>query len=514
MSLSKSRQRFISLLLPIFFIACFQWNSFTLATNQTKNTRDLVSVWFDSPLTKNSRNSKNNLEVMIKLVAEQYGGISMDNVPILEELFPPENIIDSTMLIPIVAAEYNNQSSADKRIKTMVSFDLSPSSRIEQNPTFYNSFLVAKNYADEANKIFPGTVDTLLLHHDDYLRVNERSRIGHRNLPTELHSAWDSLNKSESSSANNTRYKLGVTISYSLCATRKDENSTEILSKFVEYADAVMPVIYVKSPRLTSCEEHDKQLELLHNCETQLQKLKPNVETIPIVMCQRPDSRSVAEFSRCWQLMIDWAIRNERKVIMWEAFSRYNSDYVGGAGRWRVNDNEATNVNETSFQKNSDEISPTCTVSNRWTTTMVPNLVGNLNVANLLNTTTESSITTESSVTKKNESQVLNTTNIKTEEKHKGFETDSVDPKPNSESVFHSFSQAAIVKGNEDFMNKKYNDQQDGGISTGYIAMITVIVLVCLVLAGFGGAHFYKRGGNVGTGSYSRAGGDEHYGLL
>ncbi|ODM88765.1 hypothetical protein Ocin01_17917, partial [Orchesella cincta] len=470
MSLSKSRQRFISLLLPIFFIACFQWNTFTVATNQTKDVRELVSVWFDSPLTKNSRNSKNNLEVMIKLVAEQYGGISMDNVPILEQLFPPENITDSTTQIPIVAAEYNNQSSADKRIKTMVSFDLSPSSRID--------FLVAKNYADEANKLFPGTVDTLLLHHDDYLRVNERSRIGHRNLPTELHSAWDSLNKSKSSSTNNTRYKLGVTISYSLCATRKDENSTEILSKFVEYADAVMPVIYVKSPRLTSCEEHDKQLELLHNCEQQLQKLKPNVETIPIVMCQRPDSRSVAEFSRCWQLMIDWVIRNERK-------------------------------------KTADEISPACTVSNRWTTTKAPNLVGKLNVANLLNTTTESSITTESSVTKKNESQVLNTTNIKTEEKHKGFKTDSVDPKPNSASgPLHSFSQSAVVKGNEDFKNKKYNDQQDGGISTGYIAMITVIVLVCLVLAGFGGAYFYKRGGNLGTGSYSRAEGDEHYGLL
>ncbi|CAL8147141.1 unnamed protein product [Orchesella dallaii] len=333
-------------IIPVLHFTAFFFN-FNFK-EQVQFPRNLVSVWLDSPYF-NRRYQQSRVEGMIRLISGTFGSIAMDNVPIMERFASTESL-RSTASIPIKAAEHNNKSAPGQRMKVMVSFDLSPSSQMESHPTFFNSFLVAKHYADQANTIFPGTVDTLLLHHDDYLRVQAEGRHGHVNIPAELHTAWSELNQ-----RGNKKYNLAVTISLDLCGVTEESgrNLSEIRSQFVKYADIVVPVIYVGSDRLfTPCEEHSWQLELIRNCEANLKELKATVETIPIVICRtRLEISGTTTFGQCWQLMSDWAIKNKRKVIMYEAFDNLNGDYVGGNGWWRLTSQFTTGLENSAFEK-------------------------------------------------------------------------------------------------------------------------------------------------------------------
>jgi len=279
----------------------------------------------------------------------------------------------SLLTLPGIAAEHNKNVS-NHPIKVMVSFDLSPASRIQlpAHAEYKNSFEVAIHYAEMANKVSPGTVDTLLLHHDDYLRVRAKNRLGHLEVPNLLHSARETLDQLKNNE-NVTKYKLGVTISLALCGNDVSKNltySSQILSKFVKYADLVIPVVYVEATDFDSDSvdftpqfEHAMQLESFKKCEQALKLLKPQVEIIPLVICNDPKSRSgdgLALFFQCWRLMSNWAKENERRVIMYEAFDRSTSDpdYISSVGWWRLKNGTDANITETSFeQKRQSEIS-------------------------------------------------------------------------------------------------------------------------------------------------------------
>ncbi|CAL8147090.1 unnamed protein product [Orchesella dallaii] len=367
MSLTKSS--FIgSYILSIFIALSFCKLTFAVTEfpgNFTFN-RDYVSIWFYSPLSPSHRHQKPNLEVMVKLISGTFGTIAIDNAPILPRLLPVEELVNNRAIIPSVVAEHNNRSGYEHQLKVISSFDLSPSSGIKEKPTFKNSFLVAKRYADEANKIFPGTVETLLFHHDHYLRVNSK-RVGHEDIPTLLHSAWEVLNQTRND-MNSSQYNLGVSISLDLCGNSVDgeqkNSSFSMLSKFVEYADIIFPVIYIppfkSQHQFQPGEEHEMQVSLFENCQNNVKKLNPEVRTIPIVICNSPQNiqrEGISKYFQCWQLMNNFAVKNKQQVIMYEAFDRYEPEYLMGAGWWRLKNEAAQTVTEASFVvKAQDEI--------------------------------------------------------------------------------------------------------------------------------------------------------------
>ncbi|ODM91733.1 hypothetical protein Ocin01_14951 [Orchesella cincta] len=274
--------------------------TFTKAANITQRkpislSRDHVSIWFDSPLSKN-RYEKQNLEAMVNVVSGTFGTILMHTAyTYISTITHPDELTDSVMVIPGIVADHNRKSGLDKRLKLIIPFDFDAyrNSRVKQLPSERKySFEIAKYYADEANSVFPGTVDTLLLH-DHYVRVNDnRKPEGYEEIIIHLHLAWESLNGNKNSSAFN--YKLGVTISLDLCGSGQQEEPSDfkqILTKFVKYADLVVPMVYDFHNEFVKDEEHKMHIVLLQNCEQIIKKIKPTLEVIPFVACQPPKSR-------------------------------------------------------------------------------------------------------------------------------------------------------------------------------------------------------------------------------
>ncbi|CAL8146286.1 unnamed protein product [Orchesella dallaii] len=313
MSVKKFQDKIALVIWAIFFLTNFPPALLTKAENGTQlSSRDFVSVWFRSPFGIEPY-TKSRIEVMITLMARTFGSITMKSVPGRDYLYPAKNIYNSEVLVPVTAAEHNKKSVQNQRMKVMVSFDL---------------------------------FDTLLLHHDDYLRVQGIGGKGDEEVPPQLHSAWMELNQN-----GNKMYKLAVTVSLNLC--ENVGSSSNLLQKFVSYADIIIPVIYVGSTgNFTPCEEHDRQLELIQKCETNVKQIKADVEVIPIVICRKSVGAGVnSTFGQCWQLMSDWAKRNQRKVIMYEAFDRVAGEYVGGNGWWNLKYAYGYYTSEASFEK-------------------------------------------------------------------------------------------------------------------------------------------------------------------
>ncbi|CAL8145231.1 unnamed protein product [Orchesella dallaii] len=360
--------------LLILLLNGLQYQPFAMGdTTSLKNinlSRMHVAIWFYPPFNDDDhRYNESNLKALVNLVSSKFGAIAVDNTPLLQTPNLIENITNKVVTVPLVVANHNKKSNSKQHLQVMISFDISSNAYHLlnlSNSSYLNSFEVGKHYADKANKIHPNTVDTFLMHHDDYLRVNNKKRRGYTFLPTELQSVRESLNKSNAS-PNATKYKLGITISTALCGVTVTMHPTQekiktLLPALVEYADLIIPIIYIGQPstsELKPSEEHAAQLGILSECEENLKNIKIQIEIIPLVICSPPKSKSllaISNFLQCWQLMSDWAQKNNRKIIMFEAFDRYyrDPDYVSGVGWWRLQNDSADTVNETLFWEKAE----------------------------------------------------------------------------------------------------------------------------------------------------------------
>ncbi|CAL8146760.1 unnamed protein product [Orchesella dallaii] len=373
--ISKSRTQLPLSFFVILFFNGLQNQRFAIGeTTSVKNinlSKKHVAVWFYPPSKDQEHPYKeSNLKGVFHLVSSKFGAIAVDNAPLVPNTMSIENMANSVVSVPILVAEQNKNAKEEQQLQVMVSFDLSTNAYHSfnnlSNGSYRNSYVVAKYYADKANKIHPNTVDTLLMHHDDYLRVNHRSRKGYTFVPPELHSARESLNQSNAS-PNTTKYKLGMTISTAICGIAigmgpKIEAFYTVLPTLVEHADLIIPIYYIGQQsnfELTPTEKHVIRLDIFNECEQVLKIIKPQIETIPFVICNRPTSsslHSISNFLQCWQLMSDWAQKNNKKVIMFEAFDRHyeDPDYVGGVGWWRFPKDGANTANETLFWERAE----------------------------------------------------------------------------------------------------------------------------------------------------------------
>ncbi|CAL8147210.1 unnamed protein product [Orchesella dallaii] len=261
-----------------------QWLTSAENASPTKVSfsRDNVSTFFVPPLEPKFRYKKHNLEGMIKLVSQRFGTILTHNVPALPKLSSYENITNNVVVVPLVVAEHNKRSKIEEQMRVKVSFDMSPSTTYKfraRNIPYNRSFSVAKHYADEANKIHPGTVDTLVLHHEDYLHFVMRDYQGDTEITKKLEFIKDVLNNTE-----NTKYKLGVMISR---AFFEDTNKTP-LTELLKYVDEVYPTIYARQDLDAEPEavpDHTLQLQSFKSCNQTIKGINPDVKIIPILMC-------------------------------------------------------------------------------------------------------------------------------------------------------------------------------------------------------------------------------------
>ncbi|ODM97557.1 hypothetical protein Ocin01_09128 [Orchesella cincta] len=317
----------------------------------TTVSRDHIAVWFDYSVRHYDHEADNaytseDLGVMLSLVNTRFSTIVIDTAPIVD--FLPQNFDDghvnnSRILIPHVAAQHNlrsklamaaNNSSTAllspkdfHPLNVIVSFDISKVVRTEQ----VTSFDVAKWMADSANKLFPGTVSTLMMYtgfslFSSYYNVKDTAQ--------QLKIAKEKMAGNETSPS----YQLAIFMDLKDCGKFHGQLG-EKAKEFAPHVDMIATLLRPSyhQMNLKPSVVHKMFVTKFEDCEKKLKKERSGIRVVPsVVWMSRKDSASnMVEF---WELMSEWAEKSNRSIIMFEAFDTPHGHLIADQGWWRLKD--------------------------------------------------------------------------------------------------------------------------------------------------------------------------------
>ncbi|CAL8077566.1 unnamed protein product [Orchesella dallaii] len=336
-------------------------------------SRDNVGVWLNPPLQHDALTNKQNLNEVIKRIGSTFGTILWSQPSKMAIVGSGYDMLnDSLQMFPIMAASYNKfvsalnnttfsnitltnkttgDSNTSKTVNVIMSFDVLPvpihddlkfhqymelHHLIDENMTIdtlnTKSLDGAKFLADYTNKLYNGTVDTLLLIDKDYLRRNYQYEA--EDIETRLEETLYSVKWARNVLTNQLGardYKLGVLLSYRFFV----DDTINLQTTYIKNETLMnVDVIVVATMHDDQFDDHWVELEnivkIIEASDSMLRNLKLNATIIPLIFCNRRSpffqyDHIDYDFFNCWQYMNDWAVRNNRKIIMYEAI-----DHLGG----------------------------------------------------------------------------------------------------------------------------------------------------------------------------------------
>ncbi|CAL8077999.1 unnamed protein product [Orchesella dallaii] len=348
-------------------------------------SRDNVGVWMNPPAHDDVLTNEDNLIEIIKCVGSTYGTILWSQPLRMPKMGSGSDITNNSLLLfPVIAARHNKFVSAlnnttldnnalnrkttttglktNKPINVIVSFDVL-ATPIHDAPKLHkymelhnltddNMTMEALNtrsldgaivLADFANKLYNGTVDTLLLLDEDYLHGETYYKAKDKEVYLEetLYSVkWAISTLTNQLGAR--EYKLGVLLPYQFFYDDGDQNleTSGIKIEILMNVDVIMVATIDDDGVNNHLVEHSNIVKIIEASDSVLRKLKLNVTIIPVVFCNNRSpfyQNGFVDYERfeCWQHMNNWAVKNNRKIIMYEALDN-RFDRFQDLGWWTI----------------------------------------------------------------------------------------------------------------------------------------------------------------------------------
>lgn len=224
-------------------------------------------------------------------------------------------------------------------MEVIVTYDVAKISRTEQ----VTSFDVAKYMADSSNDVYPGTVKTLMM----YTGFSVFSSFYNaKELVQQLKIAREKMNLN-TSLADHSKGASGVR-NYSLAVFMDLKDCGHFRGSLGEKAKEILPHVDIiaillrpnyHSMAFNAEVTHKMFITKFEDCERKLKEEKAGIQVMPAVLwMSRSKKGAISSMARGWQLMSNWARKEDKNIIMYEAFDTPNGHLISDQGWWKLKD--------------------------------------------------------------------------------------------------------------------------------------------------------------------------------